>query len=251
MKGLFDYDSGFFRALDKLGSLFILNLITLVCSIPFVTVGAAFTALYYVTMKMVKDEETYILKDYFRSFRQNFVQATVIWLIFFVAGSIMYFDYRIASTYRESFPAAGAFTVLVMACGLFYIMALAYVFPVLAKFYNSTVQTLKNALIMSIRHFPLTLAIVCINVIFPVITVIGMIKNGRSLLAPLYICLGFAVPAYANSYLFIRLFASYIPADEGAETGPDEEYVTAAQDVALTEGADRATGITDESKKEQ
>ena len=107
MKGLFDYDSGFFRALDKLGSLFILNLITLVCSIPFVTVGAAFTALYYVTMKMVKDEETYILKDYFRSFRQNFVQATVIWLIFFVVGSIMYFDYRIASTYRESFPAAG------------------------------------------------------------------------------------------------------------------------------------------------
>ena len=58
MKGFFSYDSGLFRALDKLGSLFILNMLTLVCSIPIFTIGAAFTAMYYVTMKMVRDEET-------------------------------------------------------------------------------------------------------------------------------------------------------------------------------------------------
>ena len=66
MKGLFSYDSAFFRIMDKLGSLFILNMLTLICSIPLFTVGTAFTALYYVTMKMVRDEETYVTKDYFR-----------------------------------------------------------------------------------------------------------------------------------------------------------------------------------------
>ncbi len=235
MKALFDYDNGFFRTLDKLGSLFILNLITLVCSIPLFTVGATFTALYYVTMKMVKDEETYILKDFFRSFRQNFRQGTIIWLIFFVAGSILYFDYRIASGNRDTFPAAGVFVVLIMACAIFYVMTLAYVFPVLAKFYNTVLQTVKNALLMSIRHFPYTLAIVFINVVFPVITLIGLIKNGQSLLAPLYICLGFAVPAYANSYLFNKIFAAYIVSeDEVAAMEPDD-----------------ATGVVDEGKKEQ
>ena len=229
MKGFFNYDNGFFRALDKLGSLFILNMLTLLCSIPIITIGTSFTALYYVTMKMVKDEETYVTKDYFRSFRQNFKQATVIWLIFMIVAAVLFLDYRIAAANIGTLPAANIFIVIVIACSFFYAMALAYVFPVLAKFYNTIRQTIKNAALMSIRHFPMTIAILFIDVIFLVITVAGLIRNGQSLIAPLYICLGFAVPAYANSYLFNRIFANYIPVDEGAETGSDEEYIAKLQ----------------------
>ena len=236
MKGFFSYDSGFFRVLDKLGSLFALNLLTLVCSIPLFTIGASFTALYYVTMKMVRDEETYITKDYFRSFRQNFRQATVIWLVLFILSSILFFDYRLMSLNREKIPAAGAFMILTTVCAVFLIIETAYVFPVLAKFYNTVGQTMKNAILMGIRHFPKTLAIVFIDVIFLLITLTGLYRNGQSFLAPLYICLGLAVPAYANSYIFVRIFDQYIQVDETSETGTDEEYLSRLQSEDMVEG---------------
>lgn len=229
MKGLFNYDNGLFRGMEKLGNLFFLNLLTIICCIPIFTIGTSFTALYYVCMKMTKDEETYIAKDFFRSFRQNFRQATIIWMIFLILGLMLVTDYRLVSLNREVFPAADVFIVLIMACGVIYTITLAYVFPVLAKFYNTVKQTIKNAVIMGIRHFPYTLAIVFIDVAFILITAVGLIRNGRSFLAPLYICLGFSVPAYANAYLFERIFKHYIPDTEGEETGSDEEFIARLQ----------------------
>ncbi|MCR5775122.1 MAG: YesL family protein [Lachnospiraceae bacterium] len=214
MKDFFSFDSSFFRMLDKLGSLFILNLLTLVCSIPIVTVGASFTALYYVTMKMVRDEETYVIKDFFRSFRQNFLQGTAIWMILLVIASVLVYDYRLMALNPEAIPGAKVFTILIMACSVFYALELAFVFPVLAKFYNTVRQTMKNALFMGIRHFPKTVAIIFIDVIFLVITIVGLYRNGRSFVAPLYVCLGFAVPAYANSYILVKIFDQYIPEED-------------------------------------
>ena len=246
MKGFFSYDSPFFRALDKLGSLFILNMLTLVCSIPLITIGASFTALNYVTMKMVRDEETYVTRDFFKSFKQNFRQGTVIWLILLIAGTVLLLDYRLMGANREVFPGAGAFMIVTMACAVFYAVEFAYVFPVLAKFYNTVGRTMKNALLMGIRHFPRTVAILFIDVIFLVITLVGLYRNGRSLLAPLYVCLGLAVPAYANSYIFVKIFDQYIPVDETAETGSDEEFIAR---LNASESETAAT-IEDYGKKE-
>ncbi len=224
MKGLFNYDSGLFRALDKLGNLFILNMLTLVCSIPLFTIGASFTALYYVTMKMVRDEETYVTKDYFRSFKLNFRQSTVIWLILFIIGAVLVFDYRLMAANREAMPSAKILMILALSCLFILAVETAYVFPVLAKFYNTISQTMKNAFLMGIRHFPKTVAILIIDVIFPVIALMGLYRNGKSFLAPLYVCLGFAVPAYANSYLLVKIFDQYIPKDENPDIETDEEY---------------------------
>lgn len=223
MKDFFNFDGFFFRTLDKLGSLFILNMLTIVCSIPLVTAGAAFTALYYVTMKMVRDEETYVTKDYFRSFRQNFRQGTVIWLIHFIIVSFLIFDYRLITVNRENMPYARIFMILVLSCSLLLAVEMAYVFPVLAKFYNTVSQTMKNAFLMGIRHFPKTVGVLFIDVIFFVITAIGLYRNGKSLLAPLYICLGFSVPAFANSYIFLKIFDNYIPSDQDTESGSDTD----------------------------
>ena len=57
-----------------------LNLLWLVCCIPVFTAGAATTAVYYVTLKLVRDEDDSTIKSFFRSFIQNFKQATAIWL---------------------------------------------------------------------------------------------------------------------------------------------------------------------------
>ena len=70
--------------MGRVADLIILNLIFIVCCIPIVTIGPALTALYYMTLKMARNEETYIIRGFFKSFKENFRQAIVIWLIILV-----------------------------------------------------------------------------------------------------------------------------------------------------------------------
>ena len=91
LQGLFNYDNPVWRFIGKLGDLIILNVLWIVCSIPIFTIGASTTAVYYVTLKMVRDEEDSTIKSFFRSFKSNFKQATAIWLILLAAGAVLAF----------------------------------------------------------------------------------------------------------------------------------------------------------------
>ena len=92
LQGFFNYDNPVWRFIGKLGDLVLLNLLWLVCCIPVFTAGAATTAVYYVTLKLVRDEDDSTIKSFFRSFIQNFKQATAIWLLILLAGSLVAFD---------------------------------------------------------------------------------------------------------------------------------------------------------------
>lgn len=80
MSNFFNMDNGLFRALGKLADLMLLNILFLVCSLPIFTIGASFTAMYYVTLKLAENEEGYTPGAFLKSFKQNFKQATIIWL---------------------------------------------------------------------------------------------------------------------------------------------------------------------------
>ena len=83
-------DSPFMQFMNKVADLMILNLLTIVCMIPIITTGAALTAMHYQVLKIVRDEECYIVKGYFKAFRENFKQSTAIWLIMLVIGAVSY-----------------------------------------------------------------------------------------------------------------------------------------------------------------
>ena len=57
MNGLFNLDSPIMRFLSKVCDLMILNVMCIICCLPIVTAGASITALYTITMKMVRGEE--------------------------------------------------------------------------------------------------------------------------------------------------------------------------------------------------
>lgn len=82
MDKIFNLDSPVMQALNKVADLIWLNILTMVCCIPIITVGAALTAQHYVVLKMVRNREGYITRSFFKSFKANFKQATCIWLIF-------------------------------------------------------------------------------------------------------------------------------------------------------------------------
>ena len=92
MGRFFNIDSPIMVGLNKLADLIWLNILTFICCIPIITVGASITALNYVALKMVRNEEGYVTRSFFKSFKQNFKQATIIWLIMLLVAAIIIGD---------------------------------------------------------------------------------------------------------------------------------------------------------------
>ena len=226
MGNFLNIDGPFMSSLNKIADVLILNLLFVVCCLPVFTIGAAYTAMYYVTLKMVKDEDCYTFKSFFKSFKQNFKQATVIWLIMLLIGIIIVGDLKImGGDYAQVIPTSGvvvkAMNVLLLSAILIYSFTLVYVFPVLSRFDNTVKNTLKNSLLMSIRHFPSTLAIIAITFI----PIIFMYLVPKALILMFMV---FGLSAYLNSCLFVKIFKNYMPettitSDEDFSIVMDEE----------------------------
>lgn len=219
MGKFFDIDGSFIVGLTKVADVFILNLLLILCCIPIITIGPAVTAMYYVTLKMVKDEDCYIVKSFFKSFKQNFKQGTLIWLILLAVGLIMYADSRIMTgEYTEymnlSNGAMTVMSVLLMATTLLYLFTISYVFPVLARFDNTIKRTIANAFFMSVKHFPSTIVIIIVNVV----PIILMYIEPRALILVFVI---FGLSAYINSFFFVKIFKNYMPEEHITE---DEKF---------------------------
>ena len=76
---MFKYDNKVNRIMTVVFDFLILNAIFLIMSIPIITIGANVTALYSVGFQMVRKDESSVYKTYFRSFKENFKQATAAW----------------------------------------------------------------------------------------------------------------------------------------------------------------------------
>lgn len=214
MGRFFNMDNKFFVFMGKIADLCMLNLLCIICCIPIVTAGASLTALYYVTMKMVRNEEAYIFRSFFQSFKQNFKQATVINIIMLAAAALLYIDTNIAGKMGQ--PAGKILGMIFAAFTLLYVMILLYVYPLLAKFYNSVKNTFKNAILMAIRHLPYTILMLLICACPILILFIPSFQIQMSLIM-LVILFGPAVIAYGNSHFFVRIFDKYIPEESVSE----------------------------------
>lgn len=211
MGRFFDMDNKFFRFMSRIADLCILNVLCLICCIPIVTAGASITAMYYVTLKMVRNEEAYIVRSFFKSFKENFKQATVINLIMIVVGVILYLDLHVAKSMPGS--AGQIFHVIFMAFALVYFVVFLYVYPILARFYNTVKNTIKNALFMAIRHLPYTVIMILIA-ICPVLLLFIQSYQIQSTLFVLFLVMGFGVIAYCNSIFLVKIFDNYMPKED-------------------------------------
>jgi len=151
---LFNSENPFWQAMGRLFDLTELNLLWLLCSIPLVTIGASTTAFYYATLALVRNEESTPLKDFFRSFRRNLKQGTLMGLLLAVSGGFFALDVYLA---RQAGPGIFTFFMVLFAV-LFLLWACItlYAFPLLAKFDNTIGKTLLLAFTLSLRHLPQT-----------------------------------------------------------------------------------------------
>jgi len=208
MSKLFRMDSPLMRFLTKIADLMVLNILFCVTSIPLITIGASWTALYSVTLKMVRDEEGSVSRSYFRSFRQNFKQATLLWLGVLVVLALLVLDIRVLNGMAGG-TAPGLLRVGVEILALLGIMVLQYLFPSLARFEASLADTLKNACMMALAHLPKTALMTAAVVGAVWITLINNTTIAIGLMVwPL---IGFSLMAFGNSGILRKIFDNYVP----------------------------------------
>ena len=207
MGKFFNMDSPIMRFMTKVADIMILNLLFIITSLPVITIGASLTSLYYVTMKLVRDEEGGIVRSYFHSFRVNFRQATILWLGTVLVVGVLIADLLILA--RIDSPIAAAMNTGVLIIGVVILMILQYLFPLIAKFDAGLVQTLKNACLMAMAHLPKTILMTA----FVAGSAYISFYNGYTLpvASVVFAFIGFGLIAFGNSAILVKIFDLYIP----------------------------------------
>ena len=200
--------------MSRVADLLLLTILCIVCCIPVITIGASVSSMYYVTLKMVRNEESYIVKGFFHAFRQNFKQSIPVTLIMLAAGILLVFDLSIARSMEGM--SGSVFRILFYMMAFLYLMIFVYINPLVAKFENTTRNTFTNALLMSIRHLPYTFAMIFITVIPVAIPFIPQ-PNVSGILLMLFIILGAGTLAFCKSWFLVRILDNYIPPEEPEE----------------------------------
>ena len=205
MGSFFNIDGPIWGLLNNIANVILLNLLWILCCIPVVTVVPATTAMYYVTLKMVKKEEPYILRSFFYSFRENFKQGLVLSVIFLTLGYILCVDIQVLQRFSTDFHQV-LLTISYVICAL-TIMTAAYVCPLLSRFQNTVVATIKNAIIIGLSNPLKTVIILTIDLLPVLLLVFFPDSFAASIL--FWVLFGFATLALVNSILLSKLFARY------------------------------------------
>ena len=217
----FSYDSKFSQWMLRFCYCCWLNLLWAICSIPIVTIGAATTGLYYVMLKLARGEEGNVTKMFFRSFRENFKQATVLWLILLAVGLFLGADGYILYHLRliSAGPAAVFWTILlavVLAAAVFYTIILIYVFPLVASVENTNLAMLKNSFFIGAHYLFCTILVFAIHFAVFFVTV--------RFFTPMML-LGEGLCAMLSSLAMYRVIDACTQAPEDAQSADDAEDV--------------------------
>lgn len=171
MRALFDIDGPAMRFITKLAYSVYLNILWFICCLPVFTVGASTTALFYVSLKVAKNEEGNLTRSFFRSFKENFRQSTIIWLILLAGGILLGVDGYVFYHMRfdNALWALGA-AVFIVLLGA-YAIILMYIFPLLARFNNTVWAMFKNALMIGMRFLLCTALMALIYFVMAVVVI--------------------------------------------------------------------------------
>lgn len=203
MNHFFQPNNPIMRFLSKFCDLMFLNCLFLLSCIPIISTGAAISALYYMVLKMHRDEEPAIAKGYFRAMKDNFKQATPIWLLllflFFFFGLDLYIIYNVID------PSYNWLQVPVWIIIFILLSILIYAFPLLSSFESSTGQLLKNSVLLSLGNIPTTIFIVAIQVFIIYLCLIS--SELLVIIGSLALFFGCAAMAYFNALFLGRIFA--------------------------------------------
>lgn len=219
MNNLFSVDNPINRGLTKIGELIILSILWFVTSLPILTIGTSTAALYYAVVKSLRRGRGYPIKEYFKAWKQNFLKGTVLTLILavillFLMGWLSGLGTtieEIAAGVESAF--AGKSDSLVMiytVCSIALVLEgvlFNYIFPVLSRLEISIVKIVVLSIVMAVRYFYFSIALLVILYGLGFFTYI----------MPLAIIFTPGLWALLSSFLIEKAMKKYLPAPEEGE----------------------------------
>ncbi len=197
-------DSKFMRVLGVLADLMILNFLTLLLCLPILTAGASLTAMHYVLQKMVREEEGDVSQQFFRAFKLNFRQATILWIGLLIVFGALFVDWRIIRMQGDQFPGI-VIILLYAAIAVIYLISL-YLFPVLARYKNTIGGTIRTSFAMAVYGISRFRTFICgfVNLL----PMILLYLFGYAVV-PVFLAFCFTGPGYVRALIYRGLFNFY------------------------------------------
>ena len=178
MQRLLDPDNPVMQFITKIVYSVYLNILWFICCIPIITAGASTTALFYVTLKMVKNEEGNITSQFFRAFKQNFAFSTKVWAIMLALGIVLGVDGFVLYHMRFENRFWAVLTAIFIVAAVAYCIIAMYIFPLMAHFENTVRMMFFNSIMIGMRFLLCTalmaviyfaMAVIIINIFTPAV----------------------------------------------------------------------------------
>lgn len=209
VRNIFDPSNSFYEFGRKLIYVLALNIIFIITSIPIVTMGAGMAAMNTVFLKIINERDFSVLKDYFASFKVNFIKATILWLIGLVIGFILYVDIVYWVKYGIDDGVYGYVMLVVsILAGIFLVLMLHTAFPLVSRFDMSIKDLLINTFLITVKNILYTIEALIFTVLI-VGTSIYMILTGRLLIMIYMLFICFGLNGLVQSYIFRRVLNKY------------------------------------------
>lgn len=196
-------DNPFFDFMGRLGDMVLLNVLFLVSSLPVVTMGASFAALYQSFDDMAEGKFVSAFRNFSRAWKRNLRTCTKAWILVLLSGALLVFDLTFVGGMQRG--AGGQWKVVGMGIGcllMLWEMIFCYIFPVILKGEARIGEMVKRSLTLAVRNFQYTLLMTVINSVPAVCFALG----GGLLAAavPLYLVFGFGLTASVNTFFLRR-----------------------------------------------
>jgi len=177
----------------------------------FFTLGASMTALFKVLFQIIRyDEPTSVFEEFKKSFKENFIFSTIIWLILVVLGIAIYLMYITALNNQENV------LLVISIVGTYqWVVFFIYFFPMLALFKtDKPISMIKNVLIMS--NISLWTNIKVIGSLAFVFLLVVFVH-------PIFLVIAIGLYGYLVSFHLIKKFDPYIKQFESQNIEEKEE----------------------------
>ena len=203
MADMFKRTSPGMRFLSGLGTLILCNLLFIITSLPIFTIGASLTAMYRITFDVHIGRDPLVTKDYFKYFKENFKQSTLIWIPCMILTAVWSSSLYIVLKIIDPMYKVLQFPIYILFIAM--VSVLIYAFPMIAVFEKNKISNIvKNSLLLSLGNLPTTIFIVAQPVIMFVLAdylqVLGV------LFFSLFCFFGFAFDSWFFGFFIDRAF---------------------------------------------
>ncbi len=136
-----------------------LNFMWIIFCIPIVTIGGSTIAAFSVLLRMSEDQEGNVIKDFWKAFKENWKQGILIGLLPPICFEAVFLDFQLYNAVEK-----GGLGILIVGCfsAYIFIFCLIYVFPLLARYDNTVINSIKNSFRIGMKFFGRTLLLLVI-----------------------------------------------------------------------------------------